>query len=188
MNPLVRAAVAAAVPALLAAAGTAAAAENRWGLVGFYGQASAPRSVGFAESAGLAATLDFPVAGRLSVTAEAWPLLVFHQTKRDRSGRESVPAFALGPLLTFDVEPLGDRWRLRIEGGVSLFWATEPVPDAGTAFNFFDQVGARVLWDLPDGRTASLGYRRLHVSSGGLVGNENPGLSLHTVVLGWQFR
>jgi hypothetical protein len=40
---------------------------------------------------------------------------------------------------------------------------------------------------LRSGDTVSAGYRRVHVSNLGLAGDDNPGLSLHQLVLayGW---
>lgn len=172
---------------LLAAATPLAAGDGRWRLLVQGGQASAPHSVRFAEMAGIAVARDFPLTGRLGASAELYPLLVFNQTRTDFVTRERVGAVSAGGLLTFDVGRR-DAWLgLRLEGGAGLLWGFAPVPAAGSRFNFFDQGGARLVARLRSGDTVSAGYRRVHVSNLGLAGDDNPGLSLHQLVLayGW---
>jgi hypothetical protein len=172
---------------LLLFASPVAAGDGRWRVLVQGGQASAPRSVRFAELAGIALARDFPLTGRLGASVELYPLLVVNQTRPDFVTRERVGAMSLGGLLTFDVGRRGAWWSLRLEGGAGAFWGFAPIPAAGSRFNFLDQGGARLLARLGNGGTVSAGYRRVHISNLGLAGDRNPGLSLHQLVLayGW---
>ncbi len=172
---------------LLATAPPLAAGDGRWRVLAQGGQASAPHSVRFAEMAGIAVARDFGLTGRLGASAELYPFLLFNQTRTDHVTRERVGAVSLGGLLTFDVGRRGSWLGLRLEGGAGVLWGFAPVPAAGSRFNFFDQGGARLVARLGNGDTVSAGYRRVHVSNLGLAAGDNPGLSLHQLVLayGW---
>lgn len=158
------------------------------GLVGIGGVAAGPASAGEAGTAGLAVTRAFRLGGRWGVTLEAWPALLWRREAEAGGRRETVPAFALDGLLTFDAGPREGRFRVRLEAGVGPMWATEPVPARGSRWNFFNEEGIRFLWRLPGGGVGSAGYRFVHVSNGRSSGAENPGLNVHAFVVGWSFR
>lgn len=151
------------------------------------GQAFDPPSVRFAEFAGAAIARDLRLAGRLGGSVELYPLLVFNQTRTDHFTRERVAASALSTLLAFDVGARQASWGLRVEAGSGLFYGYRPVPAAGSRFNFYDQLGARLVHRIASERAISLGYRWLHVSNFGLAGSSNPGLSLHTAVAAFDW-
>ncbi len=154
-----------------------------WRLLAQGGQASAPTSQGFAEFAGIAFTRDLPLGHRFGLSVEAYPALLIHQTRTLRAGRETIPAVSAGGLLTYAIGFGRSRFGLRLEGGAGLFYSRDPVPAAGSRFNFFDQGGAQLSVRLGDDRRLWAGYRRVHISNLGLVGDDNPGLSFHSLVL-----
>lgn len=182
-----RSLTAAAAALVLLAAARHAVAEERWRVFVEGGQASAPKSVRFAEFAGVAVARDLPLTGRLGASVEAYPVLLVNQTRTDHVTRERVGAVAGGLLLTFDVGRSGASWGLRLEAGAGLLWGFGPIPASGSRFNFLDQGGARLVRRLDGGGSLSAGYRRAHVSNLGLAGDDNPGLSFHSLVLayGW---
>jgi hypothetical protein len=151
------------------------------------GQASDPPSVRFAEFAGAAVARDLRLVGRLGGSVELYPLLVFNQTRTDHFTRERVAASALSTLFTFEIGARQAPWGLRVEAGSGVFYGYRPIPAAGSRFNFYDQIGGRLVLRLRKGGAISLGYRRLHISNLGLAGTDNPGLSLHTVVAAFDF-
>ncbi|MCM3876689.1 MAG: acyloxyacyl hydrolase [Thermoanaerobaculia bacterium] len=141
----------------------------------------------FAEFAGVAVARDVPLAGRLGGSVELYPLLVFNQTRTDHVTRERVAASCLTPLLTFDIGARGGPWGLRAEVGIGFFYGYRPVPAVGSRFNFYDQLGARLVHRLASGRAISLGYRYVHISNLGLAGTANPGFSLHAAVAAFDW-
>ncbi|HKO55935.1 MAG TPA: acyloxyacyl hydrolase [Thermoanaerobaculia bacterium] len=66
-------------------------------------------------------------------------------------------------------------------------WTTRRVPAATSHFNFITQAGfgAVLLPRRPVGIV--VGYRFAHISNGGLA-PRNPGLNVHTLVIGTRFR
>ena len=188
MSLLARAAVAAVVPAVLGAGGAALAAEPRWGAVVLGGGAAGAEAAGEAAVGGGAVTLDLPLGGRWGVTVEGWPLLLWRRETAGGGERETVAAFAVDGLLTFDAGPRAGRWRVRLEAGVGPMWATDPVPARGSRWNFFDEEGVRLLWRFGDGSVGSIGYRFVHVSNGRSSGERNPGLNVHALAVGCAFR
>lgn len=158
-------------------------------MISSYGQASAPRSQGFAEVATLSVARESPLGAGFSWGVELTPLFVVSQTRVDLPGRprETVFAVAALPLLVFHAFPRSSVG-VRLEGGVGLFWGFSPVPAEGSRFNFFDLFGAQVRVRLPDHRAAlSGGLRRTHVSNLGVVGPDNPGLSFYSGVVGFSW-
>jgi Lipid A 3-O-deacylase (PagL) len=162
-----------------------------WHVIVSYGQASAPRSQGFAEAATLSLAHDFRLFGVFKWGVELTPLFVVNQTRVDLPGRprETVFAVAALPLLLFDAFPRSPVG-FRLEGGVGVFYGFSPVPGEGSRLNFFDLFGARVKVRLSDRATLSGGLRRTHVSNLGLAGPDNPGLSFYSGVVGlsWPAR
>lgn len=176
------------LPALLASRFCLAQTEvTPLRLIGMYGQAFAPPTQGPADLGALAVARDFPVTGRLTIAAEFFPLLIFSQTHRvgpERTPeRETVAAVALGLPAGFTVGDRSGDWLLRFDGGSGLFYGFSKVPAGGTHFNFFNQIGAAVIRRLGSGHRIALGYRLVHVSNLHIGGVNNPGLSLHTAVL-----
>lgn len=151
------------------------------------GQAFDPPSVRFAECAGAAFARDLHLAGRLGGSVELYPLLVFNQTRTDHVTRERVAASALSTLFTFDIGARRRSWGLRVDAGSGLFYGYRPVPAVGSRFNFYDQLGARLVHRVANERAISLGYRYLHISNFGLAGSSNPGLSVHTAVAAFDW-
>jgi len=157
-----------------------------------YGQASAPRSQGFAEAATLSVTRDFPLGSRFSAGVELTPLFVVNQTRVDLPGRprEVAYAVAVAPVLAWTLAPKSSRFGLRLEGGVGIFWGFSPIPAEGSRFNFLDEFQGLVLVRVRSDHLVSLGVRRVHVSNLGLAGSDNPGLSFYSGVVGlsWPAR
>lgn len=151
------------------------------------GQAFDPPSVRFAEFAGLAIARDLPLSGRLGASVELYPLLVFNETQADHVTRELVAASALTTLLTFDVGARQALWGLRLEAGSGLFYGYRTVPAEGSRFNFYDQLGGRLLRRIASEQVISLGYRYVHISNLGLLGSSNPGLTFHTAVAAFDW-
>ena len=167
-------------------------AAEAWHVVVAYGQASAPRSQGFAEAATLSLARDFPLGSRFSLGAEFTPLFAVNETRVDLPGRprEVAYAVAIAPVLAWSWLPEASRLGLRLEGGVGIFRGFSPIPAEGSRFNFLDELTGLVLLRAGEGRLVSLGLRRVHVSNLGLVGSDNPGLSFYSGVVGlsWPAR
>ncbi len=75
---------------------------------------------------------------------------------------------------------------VRLEGDVSagaMFFARPMLAANATRFNFVAEADLGVRFTLPDGRRIVVGYRRHHLSNGGL-GDVNPGLNSHVLYLG----
>lgn len=163
-----------------------------WRVIASYGQASAPRSQGFAEAATLSVARDFPLGSGFSLGVEFTPLFVVNQTRVDLPDRprEVVYAAAVSPVLAWNYVPKASGLGLRLEGGVGIFRGFSPIPAEGSRFNFLDQVAGLVLVRAGTDRLFSLGVRRVHVSNLGLAGKDNPGLSFYSGVVGvsWTER
>jgi Lipid A 3-O-deacylase (PagL) len=163
-----------------------------WRLFATYGQASAPRSQGFAEEASLAVARDFDLGSRFSLGIEFIPLFVVNQTRVDLPGRprEVAWAAAVSPVLAWTALPRASRFGVRLEAGVGIFWGFSPIPGQGSRFNFHDTFSGLVLVRAGRDRLVSAGIRRAHVSNLGLVGHDNPGLSFYSGVVGvsWPAR
>jgi hypothetical protein len=169
-----------------------AQADGNWHVSASYGQASAPRSLGFAEAATLSVTRDFPLGPRFSLGIELTPLFVVNQTRVDLPGRprEVAYAVAVAPVLAWTFAPKTSRFGLRLEGGIGIFWGFSPIPAEGSRFNFLDEFAGLVFVRTGGDRLVSLGVRRVHVSNLGLAGHDNPGLSFYSGVVGlsWPAR
>jgi hypothetical protein len=170
----------------------AAAAQPAWHVIVSYGQASAPRSQGFAEAATLSVARDVPLGSGFSWGIELTPLFVVNQTRVDLPGRPRNIAFAVaaGPLVRWTYLPRTARVGLLIEAGVSLFSGFSPIPAEGSRFNFLDQFGGLILVRIGQDYIVSAGVRRVHVSNLGFAGPDNPGLSFYSGVVGisWPTR
>jgi hypothetical protein len=168
------------------------ASDSRWHALVTYGQASAPRSQGFAEAATASLARDFPFSGAFRWGVEVTPLFVVNQTRVDLPGRPRETAYAAvaAPFLAFTWLPATARVGLRLEGGVGIFWGFSPIPAEGSRINFFDEFGGTILVRAGRGRVVSFGVRRAHVSNLGLAGPDNPGLSFYSGVAGlsWPAR
>jgi Lipid A 3-O-deacylase (PagL) len=167
------------------------AEPGAWHVIATYGQASAPRSQGFAEAATLSAAREFPLGAGFSWGLELTPLLLVNLTRVDLPGRprESRAAVAAAPFLSWEAFPRSPVG-LRLEASVGPLWAFSPVPAEGSRFNFLDILGGRVHVRVRDGVSLSGGLRRTHVSNLGFVGPDNPGLSFYSGVIGlsWPAR
>jgi hypothetical protein len=176
----------------LAQAAAPAPLDAGWRVFASYGQASAPRSQGFAEQASFAVARDFDLGSRFSLGIEFTPLFVVNQTRVDLPGRprEVAYAVAVAPVLAWTYVPKASRFGLRLEGGVGIFWGFSPIPAEGSRFNFLDEFAGLVLVRAGSDHLVSLGVRRVHVSNLGLAGPDNPGLSFYSGVVGvsWTAR
>jgi len=176
----------------LAQAAAPAPLDASWRVFASYGQASAPRSQGFAEQASFAVARDFNLGSRFSLGIEFTPLFVVNQTRVDLPGRprEVAYAVAVAPVLAWTYVPKASRFGLRLEGGVGIFWGFSPIPAEGSRFNFLDEFAGLVLVRAGSDHLVSLGVRRVHVSNLGLAGPDNPGLSFYSGVVGvsWTAR
>jgi hypothetical protein len=163
-----------------------------WRVIASYGQASAPRSQGFAEAATLSVARGFPLGSGFSWGVELTPLFAVNQTRVDLPGRPREVAFAVAaaPLLAWNYLPGDWRVGLRLEGGVGIFWGFSPIPAEGSRFNFLGGFAALFLVRAGSDHLVSLGVRRVHVSNLGLAGPDNPGLSFYSGVAGvsWTAR
>lgn len=159
---------------------------QEWRVGASYGQASAPRSQGFAEQASFAVARDFDLGSRFSLGIEFTPLFVVNQTRVDLPGRsrEVAYAVAVAPVLAWTYVPKASRFGLRLEGGVGIFWGFSPIPGEGSRFNFLGEFAGLVLVRAGRDRLVSAGIRRAHVSNLGIAGPDNPGLSFYSVVAG----
>jgi len=161
-------------------------------VIAAYGQASAPRSQGFAEGATLSLARDFPLGSHFSLGAELTPLFVVNETRVDLPGRprEVAYAVAVAPVLAWTFAPGASRLGLRLEGGAGILRGFSPIPAEGSRFNFLDEFTTLLLVRAGRGRIVSLGIRRVHVSNLGLAGSDNPGLSFYSGVVGlsWPAR
>lgn len=170
----------------------AQAAPDAWHVMASYGQASAPRSQGFAEAATLSVARDFPFGSRFSLGIELTPLFVVNQTRVDLPGRPREVAYgaAVAPVLAWTWMPRAFRFGLRLEGGVGIFWGFSPIPAEGSRFNFLDEFAGLLLVRAGSDYLVSAGIRRVHVSNLGLAGSDNPGLSFYSgaVGLSWPAR
>jgi len=170
----------------------ALAAPDAWHVIASYGQASAPRSQGFAEAATLSVARDFPLGSRFSLGLEFTPLFVVNQTRVDLPDRPREVAYAVAvtPVLAWIWVPKASRFGLRLEGGAGIFWGFSPIPTEGSRFNFLEEFTGLVLVRVGSDHLVSLGVRRVHVSNLGLAGPDNPGLSFYSGVVGlsWPAR
>ena len=175
-----------------AQASPSASPAQNWRASASYGQASAPRSQGFAEFASLGLAREFDLGSRFSLSIEFTPLFVVNETRVDLPGRprEAAWAAAVSPVFAWTYAPERSRFGLRLEGGVGIIWGFSPIPAEGSRFNFLDQLAGIVTVRAGTGRFASFGVRRLHVSNLGLAGKDNPGLSFYAGVAGvsWSAR
>lgn len=157
-----------------------------------YGQASAPRSQGFAEAATLSVARDFPLGSGFSLGIEFTPLFVVNQTRVDLPDRPREVAYAVAaaPVLAWTWLPKTSRFGLRLEGAVGIFWGFSRIPAEGSRFNFLDEFQGLILVRAGSDHLVSLGIRRVHVSNLGLAGSDNPGLSFYSGVVGlsWPAR
>jgi hypothetical protein len=167
-------------------------APAEWRVIATYGQASAPRSQGFAEQASLSIVRDFDLGANFTLGVELTPLFVVNLTRVDLPNRPRDVAYAVAaaPLLAWTYMPKTASVGLRIEAGVALFWGFSPIPAEGSRFNFLDQFGGLILVRAGPDRLVSAGVRRGHLSSLGLGGPDNPGLSFYSGVVGisWPAR
>lgn len=174
------------------AAPSASRAPAEWHVIASYGQASAPRSQGFAEAATLSVTRDLPLGSRFSLGVEFTPIFVVNQTRVDLPGRprEVAYAVAVAPVLAWTCTPEASRFGLRLEGAIGIFWGFSPIPAEGSRFNFLDEFTGLVLVRAGSDRLVSVGVRRVHVSNLGFAGSDNPGLSFYSGVIGlsWPAR
>jgi hypothetical protein len=163
-----------------------------WRVSASYGQASAPRSQGFAEAATLSVARDFPLGSGFMLGVEFTPLFVVNQTRVDLPGRprEVAYAVAVAPILAWTYVPKASRLGLRLEGGVGIFRGFSPVPAEGSRFNFLGEFAGLVLFRAGRDRLFSAGIRRAHISNLGIAGPDNPGLSFYSGVVGvsWPAR
>jgi hypothetical protein len=163
-----------------------------WSVFATYGQASAPRSQGFAEAATLSVARESPLGCHFSWGIELTPLFVVNQTRVDLPGRprEVAYAVAVAPVLAWTFMPKTSWFGLRLEGGIGIFWGFSPIPAEGSQFNFLDEFAGLILVRAGGDHLVSLGVRRVHVSNLGLAGTDNPGLSFYsgTVGISWPAR
>jgi len=159
-----------------------------WHLILTYGQASAPRSQGFAETATLSVSRDVPLGSGFAWGLELTSLALVNLTRVDLPDhpRESRALVAGAPFLAFEAFPRS-AVGLRLEAGVGILWAFAPVPAEGSRFNFFEFAGARVRIRLSRRAALALGARRTHISNFAVVGPDNPGLSFYAGALALDF-
>lgn len=104
-----------------------------------------------------------------------------------RSGRSSTWLVGIAPIMRWRFLER-DAWSLYADLGVGVAWTGEPVPAAGTSFNFTPQAGIGVQFDVGASCTARLGLGWYHMSNA-RTGSNNPGLDAVSVSAGlaWAF-
>ena len=117
--------------------------------------------------------------------------------RRRRTGEGWVILNPPPPITTlgFGLKPVGLRgWagphqvRLQADVSAGFLLFNSPLLAANAArFNFTAELGIGVRVDIPERGHAVLGYRKHHVSNGGL-GEINPGLSSHLLYVGLSFN
>lgn len=74
-----------------------------------------------------------------------------------------------------------------VEVSTGPMWTTRRVPAATSRFNFISQAGFGAVLLPRRPMSVVVGYRFAHISNGGLA-PRNPGLNVHTLVIGTRFR
>lgn len=69
------------------------------------------------------------------------------------------------------------------ELGTGPMWSNRRVPAATSRFNMDSQIGAGATLFAHSRRPLRVGYRFSHISNGGMTGR-NPGLNVHSIVIG----
>jgi hypothetical protein len=127
------------------------------------------------------------VSRRIEIGLMASPYMSIRQPRGDagEGGYETVTAFALDAYGRWYFAPV--EWRVRpyLEAAYGPFYALEPVPVAGSRFNFLLQTGAGFTYPMPllDPWSLLLGYRFVHVSNAHIY-ERNPGWQFYGVVVG----
>jgi hypothetical protein len=102
-------------------------------------------------------------------------------------GNEKVQAISGAFLLRRHFGDTNRAVRLYVEGAVGPMWSEKQVPAATSQLNFISQPGIGVTL-FPRSRYAvQMGYRFAHISNSGLS-SRNPGLNVHSFVIGTQLR
>ncbi len=83
-------------------------------------------------------------------------------------------------------QPVWGRLGVYLEGGVGPIYMTLDSEEQSTSFNFIDQVGAGVMFEVNDRLGAELGYRFRHVSNAGIK-HPNGGIENDVVLLGLSY-
>ncbi|MEO0512313.1 MAG: acyloxyacyl hydrolase [Planctomycetota bacterium] len=81
-----------------------------------------------------------------------------------------------------------DRWTGFVDGGFGVLWTSQPVPAAGTRFNFLPRVGVGVSRSIGGNARVLGGVRWHHVSNARITGDDgNPARDELALFLGVQF-
>ena len=159
-------------------------------MIASYGQATAPRSQGFADATMLSVARDFRFFGDFTWGVEATPVFVVNQTRGDLPNRPRRTAYAVAvsPYFAWTYLPRTARFGVRLENRVGLFWGFSAIPAQGSRFNFLDQFDAMLVARAGPDRIVTAGFRQMHISNLGLAGPDNPGLSFYSGVVGLSWR
>jgi hypothetical protein len=116
----------------------------------------------------------WPLCGRFSITLEPFVGYAFSPDDDFEAGLPLQARYAL---------PLGcEGVRLYVEGGFGGVYTTADLADT-TNWNFLEQLGAGLAFELTESLGLEVGYRFRHISNGGL-GDINGGLNGHGLHLG----
>jgi len=134
---------------------------------------------------GLARDYAVVPGSRFALTGELYPVVLVRQSTEDRLGTELRPALAAAWLFTYRGGARDRGVGFRVEAGSGFSWAWYgSIPTDGTRFNFYNQLGASIVWKRGPELSLALGYRFIHLSNLSLFpDNANPGVSFHSAVV-----
>ena len=103
-----------------------------------------------------------------------------------RSGYSSTWLVGIAPIMRWEFLQR-DSWSMYADLGVGVAWTGEPVPAAGTSFNFTPQAGIGANFDLSGSLTGRVGLGWYHMSNA-RTGSNNPGLDAVSFNVGIEWR
>jgi hypothetical protein len=100
---------------------------------------------------------------------------------------ETARGASLSPMIRRRIFRQSESYEPFVELSTGPMWTTRRVPAATSRFNFITQAGIGTVL-FPRQRMAIIvGYRFAHISNAGLA-PRNPGLNVHTLLIGTRFR
>ncbi|HEV7923090.1 MAG TPA: acyloxyacyl hydrolase [Thermoanaerobaculia bacterium] len=100
---------------------------------------------------------------------------------------ETARGAALSPMIRRRLFRESPSYEPFVELSTGPMWTTRRVPAATSHFNFISQVGGGAVLFPRRPLAMVVGYRFAHISNGGLA-SRNPGLNVHTLLIGTRFR
>jgi len=100
---------------------------------------------------------------------------------------ETARGASLAPMIRRRLFRRSQSYEPFVELSTGPMWTTRRVPAATSHFNFISQAGIGAVLFPNRPMAVVVGYRFAHISNGGLA-PRNPGLNVHTLVIGTRFR